>query len=279
MEIKKTHAYIVSGIIIVAVLAYIGNRIWNTLIIPNIAGAQEASTLIIFAIALGGGLVTFFTPCGIALLPAFLSYNLAAVSENGEGEKGEQLKLVKYLGKLGIFATLGMMTFFAILGAGFAVIGSAVNTYITPINYIIAVLLIIFGILLYRNTPFVSRFFEQLKHAVHKEAMKRTGYKAYYIFGFAYGLDAIGCLFPLVFGIIITPLLAGNLFIGVGSVILYSIGVAVMLTLFAYGIARGKTAITNLPQYSQVIRKIAAAGLFFGGIILLFYYKFWGMII
>lgn len=284
MKIRKGYLYIAIGLLLIAVLAWIGNSLWYSTILPQVGQADSLSLALIGLTAFGGGIITFFTPCGLAILPAFLSYNLAAVS--GVGSEGNETKnnpagaqLKPYLMKLGIFAALGMLTFFSLLGGAFAVVGSAVNRFLTPLKYVIAVLLVIFGLLLYKNVTFVSGFYEHLRKAVHKEAMQRSGYKAFYLFGFAYGLDTIGCLFPLVFALMLIPLLSGNPMVSLLGFVAYSAGVAFMVTLFAYGIARGKERITGAVERTELIRKLAGLGLMVGGIVLIVYLLFSGMAI
>ncbi len=272
MRVKKTHAYIGGGLLAVLILAFLGNRLWNTVVMPSIS-SSTGSLLLTTGIALIGGLVTFFTPCGLAILPAFLSYNFAAIG--GTDEKN----ITPYLGKLGVFAALGMMTFFIILGGAFAAVGSAVNQVIVPLQYLIAALLVVFGYMLYKNKTFASQIFEDLRKSVHEKAAQKKGYKAYYIFGFAYGLDAIGCLFPLVFAVMLLPLLSGNFVTSLSSFIAYSVGIAIMLTIFAYGVARQKKKIIDMTDHAATIRKVTAVGLMLGGTILLAYYKFFGMVI
>lgn len=271
MRVKKTHAALLGGLALLLVAAVVGNTAWNSLILPSVGSVETLPLLLVLGFGLVAGIVSFFAPCGLALLPAFLSYNLAAVNEEGVKQEGIRHPLM-----IGVFGAAGIASFFVVLGTLFSVIGSSVNQFIQPVQYLIAVLFIVFGGMLFKDIKLVSSWFEGVRENVHETAQEQTGYRGFYVFGFAYGLDAIGCLFPLVFALMLIPIISGSLVLGVGSFLAYSVGLAIMFTLFAYGTARGKD-VMRITENTQTIRKLAGSGLILGGVALLAYYTLWGM--
>lgn len=267
MKVHKNTVYLSLAALILAVAAFLGYRIWNEFVLASLHVQLPH-----FAIGLAflAGLISFFAPCGIALLPAFLSYNAVAV---GEGIRPAQLA------KIGMLAAAGMASFFVFIGALFSLLGRAINSYLVPVQYGIAILLVVFGLLLFRNVTVVAGFFEEVRKSTHTQAMNREGFFGFYIFGFAYGLDAIGCLFPLILALVLIPLAAGSILVGVSAFLAYSLGIALMLTIFVYAVSEGKERIVRTTDHARTIQKAAGIGLMLGGVFLFSYYIYFGMVL
>ena len=275
MRIKKgylTLGLLLLGIIIVAI---IGFYIWNNQIISNIGKINQFSFYFILGFAFVAGVISFFSPCGLALLPAFLSYNMAMV----DGKQNSK-DIKKRILKIGVFSALGILTFYIILGIIFSLFGAIIGQYIKIIQYLVAFLFIIFGIMLVKNLTFSNALFDKLREKVHSKAIKSSGYKGFYIFGFAYGLDIIGCLFPLVMALILIPIITGNFLLGIAAFLSYSLALAITLSTFAYLIIFSKKSlVSDVLKSTKNLKRWMGVGLIIGGVALLFYYTFWGMVI
>ena len=271
MQIKKTHlilGLILLGLVFVAIYGF---NLWNTQIVSNLAKISQFSFYLILVFAFFAGIVSFFSPCGLALLPAFISYNMALVDY-----QAKQMKMQIF--KIGIFSALGIITFYIILGAIFSLFGAVIGLYIQIVQYFIAILFIVFGFMVLKNFAVTNKFFENFRMKVHSEAMKHSGYKGFYIFGFAYGLDIIGCLFPLILVLILIPIATGNFVTGVSAFISYSIALAVMISIFAYLIAYSKKSlVSDVLKSTEKLKVWIGIGLIIGGVALLLYYTFFGM--
>ena len=271
MQIKKT--YLILGLILLGFIfvAIFGFNLWNTQILSNLAKISQFSFYLILAFAFFAGIVSFFSPCGLALLPAFISYNMALVNE-----QSKQMKMQIF--KIGIFSALGIITFYVILGTIFSLFGALIGPYIQIFQYIIAILFIVFGFMVLKKFAVTNKLFENFRMKVHSQAMKHSGYKGFYIFGFAYGLDIIGCLFPLIATLILIPIETGNYLIGVAAFVSYSIALAVMISIFAYLIAYSKKSlVSDVLKSTEKLKVWIGIGLIIGGVALLWYYTFFGM--
>jgi len=271
MQVKKS--YLILGLIVIGliIVASIGFNLWNTQIVSNIAKINQFSFYLILVFAFFAGIVSFFSPCGLALLPAFLSYNMALVNY-------ETKHLKKQILKIGIFSALGIITFYILLGIIFSIFGALIGPYLQVFQYAIAILFVVFGIMLVRKFTFTNKLFDNFKRKVHSQALKQSGYKGYYIFGFAYGLDIIGCLFPLIATLVLIPIATGNFVTGVSAFISYSIALAVMMSVFAYLIAFSKKSlVTDVLKSTEKLKVWVGIGLIIGGLALLWYYTFFGM--
>jgi|GEM_PF-6321887 len=274
MKIKKSHfklALLFLGLIIVAV---VGFSVWNTQILGNLGTLNQFSFYLIIAFAFFAGLISFFSPCGLALFPAFIGYNMALMGDSNPNPGSSKVKILK----IGLFSALGIITFFVLLGIIFSLLGAIIAPYIQVFQYIIAILFIVFGIMLIKRFSLTAKFFEKFRQKMHQKATQQRGYKGFYIFGFAYGLDIIGCLFPLISVIILIPIATGKFLTGISAFLSYSVALAVMMSLFAYFIAFSrKTLVTDVLKSAEKINMLAGIGLVVGGVALLSYYTFFGM--
>lgn len=106
---------------------------------------QAATGALGFAlpIALLVGLVSFFTPCCIPLLPGYLSYATglsgADIAEGGEGHRGRML-----VGTLLFVA--GFAAVFVMLGAAFGTVGMWLRTWQDTLTLVLGGLLIVLGL-------------------------------------------------------------------------------------------------------------------------------------
>ena len=275
MRIKK--GYLTLGLLLlgIVIVSIIGFSIWNNQIVSNIGKLSQFSFYLILGFAFFAGVISFFSPCGLALLPAFLSFNIAMV--DGKQDPKETKKRIL---KIGIFSALGIITFYIILGVIFSLFGTAIGQYIKYFQYAIAILFVVFGIMLVKNFALSNKLFDKLREKVHSKALNSSGYKGFYIFGFAYGLDIIGCLFPLIAALVLIPLATGNFVVGISAFLSFSLALAITLSLFSYLIIYSKKSlVSNVLKSTERIKRWMGIGLIIGGVALLLYYTFWGMVI
>ena len=270
MKIRKDYlklSLIILGLVIVAT---VGFNTWNNQIMPSLGSLEEFSIYLILGFAFFAGVISFFSPCGIALLPAFISYNMLMVKENANPQKSKfNIKLLK----IGVFSALGIASFYIILGIVFSLLGSVISPYIKTLQYIVAFLFILFGFMIVKKFTLRSGVYEKFRSYITSKAMSDKGYKGFYFFGFAYGLDIIGCLFPLILVMILIPIATGDLVTGISAFVSYSIALGVTLTIFAYLISSSKnTLVSDIMHSTKKIHKFAGIGLMIGGSALIIYY-------
>ena len=116
--------------------------------------------------ALIAGLLSFFTPCVLPMVPFYLSYmgglSMAELRGDGRISPGAQRRL---LISAACFA-LGVTTIFMALGMGATALGGLFGRYLEPLSYVAAAILVVFGLhflgvirvpLLYREARMESR--------------------------------------------------------------------------------------------------------------------------
>lgn len=99
-----------------------------------------------FAGAALAGLLSFFTPCILPMVPFYLCY-MAGISMNelrGDGDiaPGAQRRLIVSA----IMFALGVSTIFVLLGMGATAVGQAFGQYKEPLSYVAAAILLVFGL-------------------------------------------------------------------------------------------------------------------------------------
>lgn len=85
-----------------------------------------------------GGLIVFFSPCVLPIVPFYLSYmagiGVNEISENGALAPGARLRLIA----TAVMFSLGMMTVFALIGAGAFVLSSVFRENMEVFRYMAA---------------------------------------------------------------------------------------------------------------------------------------------
>lgn len=81
------------------------------------------------SLAFVAGVVTFFNPCGFALLPAYIAHYLG--QRDGSAPRNWLVSGWRGL-TLGAIVSAGFFTVFGVLGVGFSLVGSAVLSWIGP---------------------------------------------------------------------------------------------------------------------------------------------------
>jgi len=176
-----------------------------------LAYQNQVALSITFLIAFIGGILTFTSPCGFVVLPAFFSYLF------------KERKRAMFM--TAIFS-LGMTTAFIIFGIIAGMVGNFFNDYKIFFASISGILLVIFGIMLIFNLGF-SLFDFRIKH-------KPNHSWSVFFLGFFFAIGWTPCVGPILGGIII-------LATGVGSIVksailfgFYALGVALPLMIVSY---------------------------------------------
>ncbi|MBI4146219.1 cytochrome c biogenesis protein CcdA [Candidatus Woesearchaeota archaeon] len=166
---------------------------------------------ITFLIAFIGGIITFTSPCGFVVLPAFFSYIF------------KERKRALFMTSL---FSLGMTLAFIIFGIIAGLVGNFFNTYREFFAIISGLLLILFGIMLMLNKGF-SLFDFKVKHKPNH------GWGVFFL-GFFFAIGWTPCVGPILAGVIVLSAQAGALWKSVALFAFYALGVAAPLLLVSY---------------------------------------------
>jgi cytochrome c-type biogenesis protein len=152
-----------------------------------VSGFQDAvlsgSMLVAIPIALLAGLVSFFSPCVVPLLPGYFSYTTGlSAADLGSHRRGRML-----LGS--VLFVLGFSAVFVAGGVLFGAVGEWLLVWRRPIQIVLGVVTIVVGLAFLGLVPFLQREFR-----VH--ALPAVGLGAAPLLGFMFGLGWTPCLGP-----------------------------------------------------------------------------------
>ncbi|WP_296424752.1 cytochrome c biogenesis protein CcdA [Yoonia sp.] len=166
------------------------------------------------------GLLSFFTPCVLPMVPFYLCY-MAGISMNElRGEDSIPPGVVRKLVISAVFFALGVTTIFVMLGMGATAVGQTFGHWRQTLSYVAAGILFLFGLhfLGILRIPLLYR-----EARVESKAEPSTVFGAY-LMGLAFGFGWTPC---------VGPALASILMIASGMGDIWRGG----LLLFVYGMA------------------------------------------
>lgn len=182
--------------------------------------------------ALMAGLLSFFTPCILPMVPFYLSYmaglSMSELRSDNAIAPGAQKRLVLQA----IFFALGVTTIFMLLGMGATAIGQAFGQWKQPLSYVAAAVLFVFGLhfLGVIRIPFLYR------EARVESTLKPTTVLGAYVMGLAFGFGWTPCVGPALAAILMIASGMGDIWRGALLLAVYGIGMTapfVIAALFA----------------------------------------------
>lgn len=166
------------------------------------------------------GLLSFFTPCILPMVPFYLCY-MAGLSMNqlrGDGAiaPGAQKRLVISA----VFFALGVTTIFVLLGMGATALGQAFAQWRQPLSYVAAGVLLLFG-LHFLGVVRIPLLYREAR--VESTAAPTTIIGAY-IMGLAFGFGWTPCVGPALAAILMVASGMGS--VAEGALLLMVYGLA-----------------------------------------------------
>ena len=146
------------------------------------------------------GLLSFFTPCVLPLIPLYVGYLTAGLDPQ---EKNHRLKV--FLRTLCF--VLGICTVFFVAGLGSAALQELMNRYTTQFLLAGGVILLLFGLnsLGVIQIPFLMR-----DHRINRTAQGGGSYLQAYLLGFFFSFAWSPCIGPLLASAMVASASAGN---------------------------------------------------------------------
>lgn len=187
---------------------------------------------ITFAGAMLAGLLSFFTPCVLPMVPFYLSYmgglSVNELREDGAIAPGAQRRLVLS----STFFAVGVSTIFVLLGMGATALGQAFGAYMTQLSYVAAGILVVFGLhfLGVVKVPFLYR-----EAKLESSAAPSTVIGAY-LMGLAFGFGWTPCVGPALASILMIASGMGDVWRGGTLLLVYGLAMTapfVVAALFA----------------------------------------------
>lgn len=164
------------------------------------------------------GVLAFLAPCAVALLPGYI---VAFISRNSQGDSTVLKRMYRGL-KLALLSIAGILLIYAVAGALIIFASQLLKDYMKWITIGMGAVLIVLGFLMVigKNISFSLN----MNSATHKtEAVEA------FVFGIAYAIGALGCLFPLFLVVATQAMAAPTAWQGASFIGAYFAGISGMM--------------------------------------------------
>ena len=150
--------------------------------------AGSGSLVLAIPVALVAGLVSFFSPCVIPLLPGYLSYATGlSGADPATGDLTGARRGRMFAGS--VLFVLGFSTYFVIIGTASGALGDWLVVYRRELAIVLGVISILLGLAFAGLVPFLQR-------DVRIHAVPAVGLAAAPLIGFLFGLGWTPCIGP-----------------------------------------------------------------------------------
>ncbi|WP_371055705.1 cytochrome c biogenesis CcdA family protein [Rhodosalinus sp. K401] len=185
-----------------------------------------------FAGAALAGLLSFFTPCILPMVPFYLSYmagiSMTELRGNDEIPPGAQRRLVLS----SVMFALGVTTIFVLLGMGATAVGEAFAQWRQPLSYVAAAILAVFGL----HFLGVIRIGFLYREARLESGAEPSTMLGAYLMGLAFGFGWTPCVGPALASILMIASGMGDIFRGGLLLLVYGLAMTapfIVAALFA----------------------------------------------
>ena len=199
------------------------------------------------------GLISFFSPCVIPLLPLYMGYLAGSAKE--KTKEGKIIYKRKKVFLYTLFFVLGISMSFFILGLSFTVIGSFLKEYksiIAIIGGIIIIVLVLFQLKII-NFKFLQKE-KKLKVNINPNKMNPV---VAFIMGFLFSFAWTPCVGPALSSVLIMASSAESMLIGNLLVLIYAIGFIIPFLIL--GLFTGEV-LNFLKKKQHILERIVQVG-------------------
>ena len=218
--------------------------------------ALSGSLVLAIPVALVAGLVSFFSPCVIPLLPGYLSYATGL-----SGADLEHARRGRMLAGAVLFV-LGFSVVYVVIGFTAGSVGTWLVRSRTQLEMVLGVVLILLGLAFAGLVPFLQR-------DVRVHSVPAVGLGAAPLLGFLFGLGWTPCVGPTLSAIITLGLNEGTADRGALLAGVYCLGLGVPFIVAALAYRRALGAFSFVRRHQQWVTRIGGAMLVVVGLALI----------
>lgn len=224
-----------------------------------------------FVFAFSAGLMAAFNPCGAAMFPAYVGYQLdrAEIRSNVFSNGFRAISL-------GMSATAGFIVVFATVGLVLAAGGRILGRFLPFAGLTIGVVIMVAGVYLVMSNRKIG-----ITAASRVNLGGERGVRSVFLFGIAYAIASLSCALPIFLaavGIIAGQTLsAGNLVETLVASITYGLGMGVVLVSVTVGTFFFKEAIHRWMRFTfRYIETVGNLAMIGAGAYLTYYWTIGG---
>ena len=213
--------------------------------------------------ALGAGLVSFFSPCVLPVIPSYVSYITGMSFEELTGEQN-RAAVRKATLKNSLFFIAGFSLVFVLLGASSSFIGSILSEYQDVIRKAGGVLIVVMGLYIagVLKIGFLSQ--EKRLHLRNRPA----GLLGSFLVGVAFAAGWTPCIGPVLGSILLYAGTSASLTSGVELLAAYALGLGIPFLVTSLTINTALSYFRKISRYMRVISFVSGALLVVAGVLL-----------
>lgn len=218
---------------------------------------MSGALIVALPIAVLGGLVSFFSPCVLPLVPGYLSY-VTGVS----GTDLAQARRGRMVAGASLFV-LGFTAVFVSGGALFGFFGQTLQEYSEVLSKILGVLMILMGIFFMGLMPWMT----QREFRIHRRPV--SGLAGAPLLGALFGIGWTPCLGPTLSSVNILAMGQGTAGRGALLTVAYCLGLGVPFVLAAVAFRKALGAFGWVKRHYAWVMRIGGAMMIVTGLLLL----------
>jgi len=204
------------------------------------------------------GILSFLSPCVFPLIPAYLA-QLTGMSFD-ELQNSQDARQRRTLIKNAFAFVLGLALVFTLLGASATLVGRFLLNNQTLVGRVAGFVIVVFGLHLLGviRIPFLMR---EARADLVEARGRASGTLGSILMGGAFGAGWTPCIGPILASILVVASQADTVYLGMGFLLVYSLGLGVPFILMALILNRatGRRAIARLRRYMPQLTAASGA--------------------
>ncbi|MFJ6666043.1 MULTISPECIES: cytochrome c biogenesis CcdA family protein [unclassified Streptomyces] len=218
---------------------------------------MHGALLIALPVALFGGLISFFSPCVLPLVPGYLSYVTGvAGTDLAEAKRGRMVAGASLF-------VLGFSAVFVSGGALFGFFGSTLQDYKGPLSKVLGVLMILLGVFFMGLMP----WFTQREFRFHRRPT--TGLVSAPVIGALFGIGWTPCLGPTLSSVSFLSVHESSAGRGALLMVVYCLGLGIPFVLTALAFRKALGAFGWVKRHYVWVMRIGGTMMIATGVLLL----------
>nr|MCW2727289.1 cytochrome biosis protein ResC [Aeromicrobium sp.] len=217
----------------------------------------SGNLLLAVPVAAIAGLVSFFSPCVLPLLPGYLSYVSGVAAQDLESARRGRLLAGALL------FVLGFSTVFVLGGALFGSAGLKLQRYQDTLSIVTGILVIILGLVFIGFVPFMQR-------EVRVHAVPAVGLAIAPVLGVFFGLGWVPCIGPTLSAVLTLSFATDDPSAARGAFLtfVYCLGLGIPFVLAALGFGRFMHAVSWFRRHQRAVSIVGGSLLIVVGVLL-----------
>lgn len=212
-----------------------------------------------FSVAFLAGITSFFSPCILPLIPAYIAY-MAGVSIDDNTKKGRFLILTRTAGFI-----IGFTIIFVILGVAASALGTFISKNLIAFRFISGIIIVFFGLKMLGVIKL-----NMFKFASKVKTPKAKGFFSSVLMGMALSIGWTPCIGAVLGSILFVAAGQSTFTQGILLLLVYSLGFAVPFIIVSLILEKFDKNILKFEKVSFYITKIGGVIIIILGILIMF---------